>query len=214
MKVTEPQRSYILHPISGPLLFWGLLISRSCLLLGSLAAFKVPTARTSTAQMWGSGVLSSGNGIDPDLKNLCADETLSWLFETVNPFVNTFASFMQVTFLGSSVCFVVVVLCWFLVESLKRCWRKCIIQLLPIGDRPFHRGLLTELGNLSADGIQQCPPGKWPSCSHLLIAQEGRWLPATCWGGLQGAGLRTESSTVVSSPRCGSLILKKHFFFP
>ncbi|XP_053075521.1 leucine--tRNA ligase, mitochondrial isoform X4 [Acinonyx jubatus] len=25
-------------------------------------------------------------------------------------------------------------------------------------DRPFHRGLLTELGNLSADGIQQCPP--------------------------------------------------------
>ncbi|XP_040301031.1 leucine--tRNA ligase, mitochondrial isoform X2 [Herpailurus yagouaroundi] len=25
-------------------------------------------------------------------------------------------------------------------------------------DRPFHRGLLTERGNLSADGIQQCPP--------------------------------------------------------
>uniref|UniRef100_A0ABI8AKB7 leucine--tRNA ligase n=1 Tax=Felis catus TaxID=9685 RepID=A0ABI8AKB7_FELCA len=43
-------------------------------------------------------------------------------------------------------------------------------------DCPFHRGLLTELGNLSADGIQQCPPASLAESRSPQPRVRGRCL--------------------------------------
>lgn len=85
--------------------------------------------------------------------------------------------------------------------ELKGILKKANNSTVPLGDHPLHRGLLTEFGDLSSDGAQRCPLGKWPVCPHLLVVEEG--------GGLQALGLGTESSTTVSPSQCDSVTWKK-----
>lgn len=195
-------------------LFWCLLVHGSCLLSGQWAVFSVPTGRTNTVPDVGKQEALWKHRWPWFWKSLCEwnviviiqDSECMYKYLWLHSFNSLFFFFWIIHVLCCCVAL------FFFVESLKGFGRKRIIQPLSIGDRPFHRGLLTECCDFSADGTQQCPPGKWPSCPHLPVAEEGGRLPATLWGGLQGPASWTESRTVLSPPWCGSVTLKKHFF--
>ena len=93
-------------------------------------------------------------------------------------------------FLDNSVC---VCVCVCVCVSLTELWTKWTILFSPIGDCPFHRGLLAELCDFSADGTQQCPLGKWPVCAHLLLAKGG-WCGGESRGEVACRSQRAETT--------------------